>query len=216
MTEKLLNIISKKYALIELDVGDMARLKASGMSFVIKAYNAKGLGHVSVMHAKGFFGLMKMDTLIINPTEIDLPLYSYDRIYAMGNNTLIVELYDTLSGDCDLSELDAIKKQFTDLAERDPGERWYDSIKLPSSISKKGKKAKSERFDQLTTQHFLTYLEAAKTQDVDINEKAIKASYYVDGLLANGGPSTDVFKKSLGVSKTTTLFKNVLFGTEVR
>ena len=54
------------------------------MRFFVKAYRADGLGHVSVMRAKGFFGLMKMDTLIIVPKEKDLPLYSYDRIYAMG------------------------------------------------------------------------------------------------------------------------------------
>ena len=216
MTQTLLNIIREKYALAELDVGDMANLRANGMSFVISAYNAKGLGHVSVMRAKGFFGLMKMDTLIINPTEIDLPLYSYDRIYAMGNDTLIVELYDTLSGACDLSELEAVKDRYADLAQRDPGEHWYDSIKLPESISKKGKKSSKERHDQLTAQHFLAYLEAAKTQDVDRNKKIRKAACYVDGLLANGGPSTDVFKKSLGLTKTSLLFKNILFGTETR
>ena len=48
------------------------------MTFTIKAYKAEGLGHVSVMRAKGFFGLMKMDTLIVNPTYVDLPLYSYN------------------------------------------------------------------------------------------------------------------------------------------
>ena len=83
MTEKLLSMIAKRYALTELNIGDMAKLKANGMTFTIKAYKAKGLGHVSVMRAKGFFGLMKMDTLIVNPTDVDLPLYSYDRIYAM-------------------------------------------------------------------------------------------------------------------------------------
>jgi hypothetical protein len=35
----------------------------------------------------------------------------------------------------------------------------------------------------------------------------------VEGLLTNGGPSTDVFKKSLGLDKTAVLFRNILFGT---
>ncbi len=70
MTNKLLNIIKSKYPLTELDVGGFATLKANGMKFTVEAYKAEGLGHVSVMKAKGFFGLMKMDTLIINPTDI--------------------------------------------------------------------------------------------------------------------------------------------------
>ena len=142
MTDRLLGFIREKYPLSPIDTAEMSTLKANGMTFTVKAYRAEGLGHVSVMRAKGFFGLMKMDTLIINPTEIELPLYSYDRIYAMGNDTLIVELYDTLSDYCDLSGLADIKSQYAHLAERDPGVHWYDSIKLPSSISKKGKKRK--------------------------------------------------------------------------
>jgi len=76
MTKKLLDLISKKFPLTALPVGEMSTLKANGMTFSIQAYTAKGLGHVSVMTAKGFFGLMKMDTLIITPLALDLPLYS--------------------------------------------------------------------------------------------------------------------------------------------
>lgn len=213
MTEKLLNIIKEQYNLSELNIGDMASLKANGMTFAIKAYKAEGLGHISVMRAKGFFGLMKMDTLIINPTAVDLPLYSYDRIYAMGNDTLIVELYDTLLGECNLSKLNEVKENYTDLPERDPGEHWYDSIKLAESISKKGKKKQEARFDMLTTEHFDAYLSAPAQAVSNPEEKMKKASVYVEGLLKNGGPSTDVFKKCLGDEKTAKLFREVLFGT---
>jgi hypothetical protein len=48
---------------------------------------------------------------------------------------------------------------------------------------------------------------------VDVSDKQKKASYYVNGLLEKGGPSTDVFKKSLGVDTTTKLFQEILFGT---
>ena len=212
MTDKLLALIEEKYPLTKLDVGDMGSLKANGMKFTVTAYTAKGLGHVSVMRAGGFLGLMKMDTLIINPCEVELPLYSYDRIYAMGNDTLIVELYDTFSGDCDLSALDEVKGRYTDLAERDPGQHWYDDIKLKSSISKKGKTSQSVRFDQLATEHLKAYLQQT-VPAVNADEKQKKAKNYVDGLLSNGGPSTDVFKKALGTEKTADLFGRILFGT---
>ena len=193
----------------------MSKVKANGMTFSIKAYQAQSLGHVSVMSAKGFFGLMKMDTLIINPTVKDLPLYSYDRIYAMGNDTLIVELYHTLVDECPLSELQTVKDLYKDLPEHTLGSHWYDSIKLPESISKKGKKAQSSRFDELTTKHLAAYLKAAPQSNTSSPEaKQKKASYYVEGLLKNGGPSTDVFKKALGEEKTADLFRKILFGTD--
>ena len=192
---------------------EQKRLKANGMTFTIQAYKAEGLGHVSTMCAKGFFGLMKMDTLIINPTEVDLPLYSYDRIFAMGNDTLIVELYDTLVGAYSEEHLEKVKEKYQDLPERDPGQHWYDSIKLAASISKKGKKSQSSHFDELTLQHFMAYLSEDAAIVSDVNSKQKKASYYVNGLLEKGGPSTDVFKKTLGEEKTAKLFEDVLFGT---
>ena len=85
-------MIADSYSLVPISVGEFAKLKVNGMKFTIRAYHVEGLGHVSIMCAKGFFGLMKMDTLMIVPDERDLPLYSYDRIQAMGNDTLIVEL----------------------------------------------------------------------------------------------------------------------------
>ncbi len=213
MTDKLLNILAKKYPLTALPIGEMASMKASGMKFSIQAYHAAGLGHVSVMRAKGFFGLMKMDTLIINPTEVDLPLYSYDRIFAMGNDTLIVELYDTMLVNTDMGGLNAVKEQYNTLPERDPGEHWYDDIKLAESISKKGKKCTAQ-FDEMTVAHFNAYLSAPAKQTENKEAKREKASYYVEGLLEKGGPSTDVFKKSIGVEKTAALFRKVLFGTQ--
>ena len=213
MTDILLDKIKDRYELSVIDTGDFATLKANGMTFAIEAYYAKGLGHVSVMRAKGFFGLMKMDTLIVNPTELDLPLYSYDRILAMGNDTLIVELYDTLLGDSALDAMSSVKDNYSHLPERDPGEHWYDDIKLDVSISKKGKRAHTPFFDAMTAEHFDAYLATGAATVEDKGAKIAKASTYVDGLLERGGPSTDVFKKALGAQRTERLFKNVLFGT---
>ncbi len=215
MTDKLLDAIRETYSLCEVDAGEFSTLKANGMRFSVRAYHAEGLGHVSVMTAKGFFGLMKMDTLMIVPSEKDLPLYSYDRIYAMGNDTLIVELYDTLTEVSDLSELDRIKAKFSHLPERDPGTHWYDNIKLPQSISKKGKKSQAPDLDALTIRHFAAYLNAPAADVANRAKKKELSSRYVDGLLSQGGPSTDVFKRSLGEEKTARLFKEVLFSTHI-
>ena len=199
-----------------LDAGEYARQKISGMTFLIRRFHADGLGLVSAMTASGFFGLMKMDTLIINPTEADMPLLSYDRVHAMGNDTLIFELYDTLLGETSLSGLDAVKERASALPEHDLGTHWYDSIKLKQSLSKKGKKAHTADFDAVAMDYLAAYLDTARTAaPCEAAAKREKASVYVEGLLTHGGPSTDVFKKGLGEEKTADLFRRILFSTRL-
>lgn len=212
MTEKIISRIGEKFPLEKIECDGFSKMKAGGMTFDISAYKAQGLGHVSVMRAKGFFGLMKMDTVIINPTELDMPLYSYDRIFAMGNDTLIVEMYDTVVTEFSEDQMHGVKAEYSDLTERDAGEHWYDNIKLASSISKKGKKEYTQRLSELALRHFDAYM-ASPARISDGAEKRRLASEYVEGLLSKGGPSTDVFKKHLGDEKCALLFRKILFGT---
>ena len=151
MVNKILNLIGQRYALKEKNIGEFSTFKAKGMTFVCNAYEAEGLGHVSVMQAKGFFGLMKMDTVVIAPENKDLPLLSYDRIYAMGNETLFIELYDTMGEKkVDVSTIRAVKEKYANLPERlakgEEPKHWYDDIRLPETTSKKGKKAHKKSF----------------------------------------------------------------------
>ena len=213
--QNLINILNQSFALEKKSAGEFEKIKVSGMNFTIERYWAKGLGNVSVMRAVGFFGLMKMDTLIINPTELDMPLFSYDRVLAMGNDTLILELYDTVLGSSNLTSLNEVNAAYNALPAHDLGSHWYDSIKLKESNAKKGKKKDSASFDSLTRDYFKAYIEAAKRADsCDADAKNEKASVYVEGLLSNGGPSTDIFKKHYGEEKTAYLFRKILFGTQ--
>ena len=216
MLNKMLEMIKTSYELTEIDVKEYSKIKAKGMKFDIKAYYAKGLGHVSVMTARGFFGLMKMDTLIINALDKDLPLYSYDRVHAMGNDTLIIELYDTLINLSEFVDLNEVNDKFADIPKHNLGTHWYDSIKLKESVSVKGKvKKDKELYDKYALEHFQAYINTVNGDiEVDSVLKNEKASVYVEGLLKNGGPSTDVFKKALGVEATAELFRNYLFGTK--
>ena len=214
MIQKMLRAITAQYHLNAITVGEYSKMKVNGMNFDIWAFHAEGLGHVSAMTARGFFGLMKMDTLIINPTQKDMPLFSYDRVHAMGNDTLIYELYDTILEKADLKRLEDVKAKFSTLPDHDLGEHWYDSIKLPVSLSKKGKKSDTPDFDQCALEYLEAYL--SDTAEADYCEpagKKEKASVYVEGLLENGGPSTDVFKKGIGKERTAELFRKILFGT---
>lgn len=219
--------LADTFPLEEKPIGEFAKIKVKGMNFSIQKYYAKGLGNVSVMQAVGFFGLMKMDTLIINPTECDAPLFSYDRVLAMGNDTLILELYNTLLQDDvndyqeQLKALQNVNEDFKALPNHDLGSHWYDSIKLLESASKKGKKKDTSSFDDMAKEYFKAYVEGALCSDkIDASdsakqeEKRRKASVYVEGLLSNGGPSTDIFKEYYGEEKTAYLFRKILFGTQ--
>lgn len=216
MTDRLLTLINEKYPITEIDCGEFANMSVKGMKFSIRAYKAEGLGHVSIMRGSAMMGLMKMDTLIINPTELDLPLYSYDRIFALGNDTLIIELYDTLVGEYSESGMLEVKarEKYSTIPERDPGEHWYNSIKLQSSISKKGKKKHLSLMTSLVDQHFEAYMASSSMAVTDKATKRDKAGIYVNGLIEKGGPSTDVFKGAIGEEKTRELFENILFGTK--
>ena len=214
MIQKMLRAITAQYHLNGITTGQFGKMKVNGMNFEVWAFHAEGLGHVSAMRASGFFGLMQMDTLIINPTEKDMPLFSYDRVHALGNDTLIYELYDTILDRADLNRVEDVKTKYRHLPEHDLGEHWYDPIKLAVSLSKKGKKAQSSAFDQCAMEYLEAFLaDAQEAPYCDPAGKKEKASVYVEGLLEKGGPSTDVFKKGLGPEKTAELFRKILFGT---
>ena len=214
MIQKMLRAITAQYHLNAITIGEFRKMKVNGMDFEIWAFHAQGLGHVSAVTARGFFGLMKMDTLIINPTEKDMPLFSYERVSAMGNDTVACELYDTILERVDLNRVEDVKTRYRRLPDHDPGRHWYDDLKLAISLCKKGKQANSSDFDKCAMEYLQAFLEDASEADYcDPAGKKERASVYAEGLLTNGGPSTDVFKKGLGEEKTGHLFRYILFGT---
>ena len=207
-------LINSKYPLTHKENREFEELKVKGLNFNIKGYEAKGLGHVGIMQAKGFWGLMKMETVIINPIDMDMPLFSYDRIYAMGNDTNLLELYDTQIEKTELAEFDSLLEKSKKYPPKDLGEHWYDYLQLPQTITVKGKKDLTDEFDTLVEEYFETFLKISETAK-KVEDKAAKCKKtceYVDGLLNNGGASTDVFVKAIGKEKTTRLFHEVLFG----
>ena len=120
--------LSSQYKVSERNLGEFARVKKSGMNFEIHGYEIEGVGKMSTLSMKAMLGLMKMETLIVSPMEVDAPLYSFDWVRAMGNDTLIIELYDTQLAPCDLGGLDAEKAKAAALPDNDLGQHWYDHL----------------------------------------------------------------------------------------
>lgn len=215
MMQTLLDTIASHFPLEPKDVGDFTKLKVSGMNFSIRQFQARGLGNVAVMTAKGFFGLMKMDTLIISPAEVDMPLLSYDRVNAMGKDTLYLELFDTLLGSADLAALDAVKAQAQALPDHQHAAAWYTNLELPQSIFKRSGKAHRAAFNDTAADFFRAYCVTAQAAaPTQVQAKREKTAAYSEGLLTHGGLSTDIFVKHLGREKTAALFRKVLFATQ--
>ena len=106
--EVMLKAFNERYEVTELDVGEFKTLKVGPMKLNVSQYYIKGVGNLSIMKGKAMLGLMKMDTLILSAFEIDAPIFSYDRIHAMGNDTLIYDLYDSYIEKADISSLKVI------------------------------------------------------------------------------------------------------------
>lgn len=215
MTDKMLEAIGKAFPLTPKKEGGSLSCKVKGMKFTISSYDAEGLGCVSVMKGSAMLGLMKMDTVVVNPFERDMALFSYDRIYAMGNDTILLEMYDTrLDRTAAPEAVERVKAAYADIPEEPVAPNWYDGIKLACSLKKKGKKEITPRFDQLTAEYVDAYLTLCReAAECDRAGKMKAAQAYTEGLLTNGGPSTDQFVKAKGREFTEKLFRETIFGT---
>lgn len=211
--ELMLNILKEKYEVQQLDVKDFKNLKVGPMKLKVSQYYIKGIGNLSIMTGKAMMGLMKMDTLILSAFEVDAPIFSYDRIHAMGNDTLIYDLYDSYVEKSDISPLQKVIDKYQDIPNKDPGVHWYDDIRLPEAILKKDKgNAKVQELAMEYFEEFINLLPTFKVCDPVIKKPLVDK--YTQGLLDNGGASTDMFIEKLGKEKTTQLFKEVLFATK--
>ncbi len=210
MFEKLLDDIGARFPLTEKE--DATRqFQAMGMAFEARAYAAKGLGHVGVMTAQG---PMRMETLVINPFELDAPILSYDRIHAMGQEILIAEMYDSLLGDSFCA--DGMAKALGEAALfPDKGqEAWFAPLIVHPWLNQKGSADDAARYDGIAADYVGAYLAAAQAAEpCDTEAKREKAAAYSEGLLKNGGPATDPVKAAMGETFTAELFRRTLFGT---
>ena len=214
MTSEILDLIIASFPLTEREAGEYAESTLNGMPVKTRAFYADGLGNVSLMVA-GMPGIMEMITLVVNPFERDMPLFSYDRIQAGGKDQLFLELYDTGLGHApDTSKLAGIAAEYAELTDMPLASAWYDDILYKESIVKAGPDSLTPTFDEITVKYLGEYLRLCGEAPVcDCGEKKKAAAKYTEGLLEHGGTSTDVFMKAKGRDFTEGLFRNVLFGT---
>lgn len=216
MADRLLHIVDSYYALEELSVGEMTSFKTCGMHFFTEAYDAKDLGRVTVFRGQGIFGLLKREVVIITPVEVDLPLYTYDRIRFSGIDKLIVEMYNTIVSDYSSKEMHRVKRDYSALKERGSFRPFFDSMRLPSSFRKKSWALRTPSFDKMTLDHFAAYLSSAQEKLPDTKEKKEKISFFVKGLYGTGGALVGAFTRKYGKEKGYDIFSEYVFGLKER
>lgn len=216
--KQMLQALQSAFPLRELPLGADATQHVGPMTFQLRQFAAEGIGNLSLMRGRAMLGLMRMETLILTPTACDAPMLSYDRIRAMGNDTLLLEWYDTFVAPPDdemqkrLEGLCALQEKLAGVPMHDLGAHWYDSLKLPASCSRRGRGCAGtyRAYCDAALQSYVELLRAAPA--VDEAAKKRRTAEYVNGLFEHGGPSTDAFIKALGPEKTRALFEGVIFG----
>ena len=152
-----------------------------------------------------------METYVIAPYEKDLSFCNLDTVEAMGNDTCLFEMYQTSLHKEDLSAFMSIKEKYQDLPDYDGGEHWYDSVRLSSSIGKKGKKIML-RSNEMLKDCLMIYLEALKNAPVcDKEAKKEVTRKYVEQLISEGGMAVDGLSKMIGKEQTTKLIKEYMY-----
>lgn len=211
MIELVKSAAESHFHLTKKDIGSFTQIKGRGMRFQTKVYEAEEIGRLCLMEMKAAAGLMRMETGVFSPVGLDGPIFSFDYIKAFGKETLIAELYDTTLSHPPFSELEEVKERYAHIPPHDPGEHWFDSMRLPVSDFKRGRKI-TEDVTLMMKDYINVYFRKLDTCDpCDPKEKKKCNAVFVNGLLQNGGPAVDTFKKMIGNEKTEEFLKNCMF-----
>ena len=199
------------FRLTEQNIGDYANMKGKVSRFRTKVYDAEGAGRLCVMEMKAAAGLVRMETGVFSPTQLDGPIFSFDYIKATGNETLILELYDTTLSHPNFEQLTEVTGRYANLLNYDPGEHWYDSMRLPVSAYKKGRKIKKEAFAMMRdyAAEYFRLLEECPVCDPE--EKKQCNAAFASGLLVNGGPAVNSFREMMGDERTEEFISEYMF-----
>jgi hypothetical protein len=212
--------LGRYFDLVPEDLGADARLSKRGMTFETKSWEIRGIGHLCVMRMNAFFGLMKMETIVIAPFEADLPLYNADWVNAFGTETQMAELYDTQLEpwpEESKGKFDEIKAASADLPDAPTGEHWYDAVLYPCSVHKKGKKL-TDRFNKLAKEYtdlFVAELAAAAASGkCPADLKKARVSEFAHKLVENDGPAVSMMAKLFGKETMQRIVLQHMYGVE--
>ena len=218
--DAVLTELNENYTVIPRDVGEYQGLTVMGiMKFDVEQYEIEGIGNLSVMRMN--MGLMQMATVVITPTEKNLPLLSADYMYILSNRKAYMEFYDVVAQKDVayqqlLTALEEVHTGYEHLEDIEVSEAWYAPLLTVTSY-KGGSFDADKDLEGILLDSLKVYEQYANIfPELSEEEKAEKIAItveYTDGLIEKGGISTDVFKSELGEEKTKHFFDTVFFGT---
>ncbi len=209
-----LKTVAKYHTVSKIELPEYDKFKVGPMTVQAQSYVLTCLGRMSLMHGTALLGLVNMDTLVINPFEKDMPLFSLDRVTVAAKETLLLEMFETRIAPVPLERCFAdLIARYRLLADGKTDQRWYDNIRLPQSMHKVGNKKDSALFDSLADEYLTRFLCLCKeAKACDVQAKTAQAKKYTDGLLSNGGTCTDFFVKKKSKQFTERFFRECMFG----
>ena len=215
--------LGQYFELIPGNIGADAHLSKRGMTFDTKSCEIKGVGHLCVMRMNAFMGLMKMETIVIAPTKVDMPLFNVDWVSAFGTETLIAELYDTQlepwPGESQ-KKFEEIQEEYLDVEDNESGEHWYDSVLYPVSIHKKGK-GLTDRFNDAAKDYIDLFAaelaelsEPAAAGKCPADLKRARVGDFARTLVENDGPAVNMMAKLFGEETMRRIVLKHMYGVE--
>ena len=208
--------LGRVYELRQEDLGSDARLSSKGVTLDTESWEIEGVGHLCVMQMKAFLGLMRMETLIIAPTNVDAPLFNEDWVGAFGNESQIVELYDTQLApwpdECQ-EAFELVRGHYEDLPDAPSKDaHWYDDILYPCSLHKKGK-GLGESLSRAAQDYLQVYTQLLEAlPPCDSLQKTAKVQAFAERLFAEGGPAVDFVTKHFGEQTARRLILQHMYG----
>lgn len=215
-----LDTLQQHYTITQLDPEEYREITLHGlMKFQVEQYEIEHLGNLSVMRVN--LGLMQMATFVITPREVNLPLLSADYMYILTNRKAYLEFYDLVEqkDEAYLELMDTLQGVVDQYAHLEPLEitpAWYAHLLTVTSYRGGGTEA-DRPLESLLVYSVEAYLAYARALPL-LSEEEQRAKRditvaYTDGLIEQGGISTDMFKEQLGAEQTRDFFARVFFGT---
>jgi hypothetical protein len=193
------------------------------LRFAIEAWQTDKFKRVNTLDAS-LMVFMKMYTLLILPNyNYNLPMLSVDIIFMGGKRVFVIELIDPANITDDnleagYAKMRSLKPPEGTLEKMEVNMEWAKDAVRDVSIHNRADRTRDDLLFDLYTSYLNTYLDMARNaQPIGAEEsRKVKAGmeWYVDTLIAKGGPAVNVFKTILGPEKQKEYVRTVMFGLD--
>lgn len=217
-----LNLLREHYEVREVPVADyFGELNIQGNVYHVTHYEVVGVGNLLVM-VEPDGAQLQMDSFVLMPYYKNLPLFTTDYMYMGERRGFLNEIYDLVDPERKtelyqsfIAKFAANKEKYSYLPDMPLKACWYDAIR-PVCTAKAPTSEHDEEIITLFLENLRTFIEMEQAMPLITDEEEYQAKWrqnkaYSDGLVDNGGVSTDVFKATLGADKTKEFFDEVFF-----